>query len=127
MPETLKLLNPRLYQQYADGLTKLMGGLHAFKESHLEEDVIHKKETILKKVRALAEVNPMLGHRGVRLGITYPEIYAMQIQAILEAACTVRARKAPRSIPRSWCRRSPRSKSSCASTARCSASTRWSN
>jgi hypothetical protein len=41
---------------------------------------------VLKKVRALSEVNPMLGHRGVRLGITYPEIYSMQIQAILEAA-----------------------------------------
>ena len=86
LPDTLKLLNPKLYQQYADGLTKLMGGLHAFKESHLEEDVIRKKEMILKKVRALAEVNPMLGHRGVRLGISYPEIYSMQIQAILEAA-----------------------------------------
>jgi len=86
LPDTLKMLNPKLYQQYADGLTKLMGGLGDFKESHLEEDVIHKKEVILKKVRALAEVNPMLGHRGVRLGITYPEIYSMQIQAILEAA-----------------------------------------
>ena len=86
LPDTLKLLNPKLYQQYADGLTKLMGGLTTFKASHLEEDVISKKEKILKKVRALAEVNPMLGHRGVRLGITYPEIYSMQIQAILEAA-----------------------------------------
>jgi len=86
LPDTLKLLNPKLYQQYADGLTKLMGGLHTFKDSHLEEDVITKKEVILKKVRALAEVNPMLGHRGVRLGISYPEIYSMQIQAILEAA-----------------------------------------
>lgn len=86
LPDTLKLLNPKLYQQYADGLTKLMGGLSDFKESHLEEDVISKKEVILKKVRALAEVNPMLGHRGVRLGITYPEIYSMQIRAVLEAA-----------------------------------------
>ncbi len=86
LPDTLKLLNPKLYQQYADGLTKLMGGLGEFKESHLEEDVISRKEVILKKVRALAEVNPMLGHRGVRLGITYPEIYSMQIKAILEAA-----------------------------------------
>ncbi|MDD2915055.1 MAG: pyruvate, phosphate dikinase [Gallionella sp.] len=86
LPDTLKLLNPKLYQQYADGLTKLMGGLHDFKGSHLEEDVIHKKEVILKKVRALSEVNPMLGHRGVRLGITYPEIYSMQIRAVLEAA-----------------------------------------
>jgi pyruvate,orthophosphate dikinase len=41
---------------------------------------------MLKKVRELHEINPMLGHRGVRLGITYPEIYAMQIEAILEAA-----------------------------------------
>jgi pyruvate,orthophosphate dikinase len=48
--------------------------------------VIHRKEAILKKVRALEEVNPMLGHRGVRLGISYPEIYSMQIRAILEAA-----------------------------------------
>ena len=86
LPDTLKLLNPKLYQQYADGLTKLMDGLHTFKDSHLEEDVIVRKEKILKKVRALSEVNPMLGHRGVRLGITYPEIYSMQIRAILEAA-----------------------------------------
>ena len=41
---------------------------------------------MLKKVHDLYEVNPMLGHRGVRLGLTYPEIYKMQIQAILEAA-----------------------------------------
>ncbi len=86
LPDTLQLLNPKLYRQYADGLTKLVGGLHTFEESHLEEDVIHRKEAILKKVRSLEEVNPMLGHRGVRLGITYPEIYSMQIQAILEAA-----------------------------------------
>ena len=86
LPETLKLLSPRLYQQYADGLTKLGRSMEDFKDSHLEEDIIHKKEKTLKKVRALSEVNPMLGHRGVRLGITYPEIYKMQIQAILEAA-----------------------------------------
>ena len=56
----------------------------------LVNDALIKKERMLKKVRELQEVNPMLGHRGVRLGIAYPEIYAMQIQAILEAAmeCT---------------------------------------
>ncbi len=86
LPDTLQLLNPKLYQQYSDGLTRLVGGLETFEESHLEDDVIARKERILKKVRALEEVNPMLGHRGVRLGITYPEIYSMQIQAILEAA-----------------------------------------
>ena len=86
MPDTLKMLSPKLYQQYADGLNKLMRGLDTFKDSHLEDDVISRKEKVLKKVRALAEVNPMLGHRGVRLGITYPEIYSMQIRAIMEAA-----------------------------------------
>jgi pyruvate,orthophosphate dikinase len=48
--------------------------------------VIARKERLLAKVRDLYEVNPMLGHRGVRLGITFPEIYEMQIRAVLEAA-----------------------------------------
>ncbi|MFC1630380.1 MAG: pyruvate, phosphate dikinase [Arenicellales bacterium] len=55
-------------------------------DAHLVEEAIAKKETMLKKVRVLYETNPMLGHRGVRLGITFPEIYSMQIRAILEAA-----------------------------------------
>jgi pyruvate, orthophosphate dikinase len=46
---------------------------------------IEKKELMLKKVNDLFEVNPMLGHRGVRLGMSYPEIYRMQTRAILEA------------------------------------------
>jgi pyruvate,orthophosphate dikinase len=46
-------------------------------------------ETIREKVDALHEVNPMLGHRGCRLGITYPGISEMQAQAIMEAACNV--------------------------------------
>jgi pyruvate,orthophosphate dikinase len=52
----------------------------------LVNEAIRKKEAMLKKVRMLHEVNPMLGHRGVRLGLTFPEIYSMQIRAILEAA-----------------------------------------
>ena len=62
--------------------------------NHLNEEVINKaiakKELMLKKVKELYEVNPMLGHRGVRLGMSYPEIYQMQIRSILEAAalCT---------------------------------------
>ena len=50
------------------------------------DETIAKKELMLLKVRELYEINPMLGHRGVRLGISYPEIYAMQIRALLEAA-----------------------------------------
>jgi pyruvate, orthophosphate dikinase len=55
-------------------------------EPVLVEEAILKKESMLKKVRSLHETNPMLGHRGIRLGLTFPEIYSMQIQAILEAA-----------------------------------------
>ncbi|MGH7540320.1 MAG: pyruvate, phosphate dikinase, partial [Gemmatimonadota bacterium] len=60
--------------------------LQALADPRLVEDVIAKKEAILRRARALKETNPMLGHRGVRLGLTYPEIYTMQIRAILEAA-----------------------------------------
>jgi pyruvate, orthophosphate dikinase len=55
-------------------------------DPHLVDEAINRKEIMLKKVRSLHEVNPMLGHRGVRLGISFPEIYSMQIRAILEAA-----------------------------------------
>lgn len=44
-------------------------------------------ERLKAKVMSLHEVNPMLGHRGCRLGVSYPEIYEMQVQAIMEAAC----------------------------------------
>ncbi len=46
--------------------------------------------TVKNKVESLFEFNPMLGHRGCRLGITYPEIYDMQVRAIIEAACNVK-------------------------------------
>ncbi|MFI3261730.1 MAG: pyruvate, phosphate dikinase, partial [Rikenellaceae bacterium] len=52
-------------------------------------------ETIKAKVEALAEVNPMLGHRGCRLGNTYPEITEMQTRAIIEAALNVKAKGLP--------------------------------
>ena len=65
---------------------KLPATLHELAETRLIDAVIARKEAILRKARALREVNPMLGHRGVRLGITYPEIYTMQIRAVLEAA-----------------------------------------
>ncbi len=96
----------RTLAQMARGLGVLAGSvglIHVPEGSRLEiervhhlidpavvEEAIAKKEAMLKKVRALYETNPMLGHRGVRLGMTFPEIYQMQIRAILEAAaeCT---------------------------------------
>ena len=65
---------------------------HNLVETHLVEEAIAKKETMLRKVRALYETNPMLGHRGVRLGITFPEIYTMQIRAVLEATAECAAK-----------------------------------
>jgi pyruvate,orthophosphate dikinase len=85
LPETLKLLDNELHEQYMASLNGLQAALKKYEDSNQDEDLLAKKETMLKKVLVLSEVNPMLGHRGVRLGITYPEIYAMQIQAILEA------------------------------------------
>jgi len=86
LPDTLKLINPELHDRYSANLEVITHALDELKNQHLAETMIEAKESMLQKVRALAETNPMLGHRGVRLGITYPEIYAMQIRAILEAA-----------------------------------------
>jgi pyruvate,orthophosphate dikinase len=68
-----------------DHAIKLPEALEELNEEFVN-DALARKERMLRKVRELEEVNPMLGHRGVRLGITYPEIYEMQIQAVLEAA-----------------------------------------
>jgi len=54
---------------------------------------LKKTKTILDRARDLAEINPMMGHRGVRLGITYPEIYEMQIRAVFEAAAELMKQK----------------------------------
>ena len=89
LPDTLKLIDPELYGRYGASLDTLLQGLEELKSKHLEGPMIENKERMLRKVRELIEINPMLGHRGVRLGITYPEIYAMQIRAVLEAAAEV--------------------------------------
>jgi pyruvate,orthophosphate dikinase len=70
----------------SDGARRELDAMRRMVDPALVEDAIAKKETMLRKVRILYETNPMLGHRGVRLGITFPEIYQMQIRAILEAA-----------------------------------------
>jgi pyruvate,orthophosphate dikinase len=80
------LLNTiRFSQTDSKDATPLSSPFEHVGEEKVGEVIVHK-EQMLRKVRELYEVNPMLGHRGVRLGITYPEIYAMQIRAILEAA-----------------------------------------
>jgi pyruvate, orthophosphate dikinase len=88
-PVTIRLLDPPLHEflpKYKDVLeeyTKL-DALAINPERHRELGAIKAR------LEQLLEVNPMLGHRGCRLGITFPEIYEMQVRAIAEAACAVR-------------------------------------
>jgi pyruvate, orthophosphate dikinase len=88
-PVTIRLLDPPLHEFLP----------HTGKEM---EEMAKKMRVNKKKIQALCqnlhELNPMLGHRGCRLGITYPEIYRMQVRAIMEAACEL-AKKGQRIIP----------------------------
>jgi pyruvate,orthophosphate dikinase len=85
LPETMKMLDSKLHD-YAPAMDTVLQSLGDIRRRGLDEDLLARKEETLRKVRGLTEVNPMLGHRGVRLGISNPEIYEMQIRAILEAA-----------------------------------------
>jgi pyruvate,orthophosphate dikinase len=86
--DTLKMINPDLEKWNVEQFEHMSTALKQIHDASREQAQIARKEAMLKKVRQLHEVNPMLGHRGVRLGVTNPEIYAMQIRAILEAAAT---------------------------------------
>src|SRR5262249_33859840 len=87
LPVTIRLLDPPLHEFLPD-ITSLSVEVAVGRERG--EDV-EEKEKILAKVRQLHEANPMLGLRGVRLGIFKPGLYAMQVRAIVEAACEVRS------------------------------------
>ncbi len=80
LPEVLRALDPKLEPVLAKDARMLK------KLAEIQKAELEKKMNVLQKIRLLREVNPMLGHRGVRLGITHPEIYEMQVEAILEAA-----------------------------------------
>jgi pyruvate,orthophosphate dikinase len=88
--ETVKILAPSLHMQFLEGVEKLHDIFGLIGDTRAISEMIQKKEALLKKVNTLREVNPMLGHRGVRIGLSFPEIYMMQVRAILEAVaeCT---------------------------------------
>lgn len=92
LPVIIRLLDPPLHEflpkheELIIEVTKLK-----MKNTNLKE--IEKKEKLLEKVESLREINPMLGLRGCRLGILYPEIYKMQVEAILEAAIDLTKKK----------------------------------
>ena len=89
-PVTIRLLDPPLheflpkYKEVLEEYTRLDArGFNPERHSELG--------AIKARLESLLEANPMLGHRGCRLGITFPEIYDMQVRAIMEAACAVAA------------------------------------
>ncbi len=86
LPVTVRLLDPPLHEFLPD-MTEL--SVEVALGRARGEDVT-EQERVLGKVRQLHEMNPMLGLRGVRLGILKPGLYAMQVRAIVEAACEVR-------------------------------------
>ncbi|MDX2429067.1 MAG: pyruvate, phosphate dikinase [Xanthomonadales bacterium] len=95
-PVIIRLLDPPLHEFLPSAhdlmmdLTDLklrMQHLSNLKDLDRTLEEIEEKRTLLQRVTALEESNPMLGTRGVRLGITIPGLYTMQVQAIFEAAC----------------------------------------
>ncbi|MEN6389427.1 MAG: pyruvate, phosphate dikinase [Syntrophomonas sp.] len=84
-PVTIRLLDPPLHEFLPDR-EELLLEIAELKFNKVSNGQLRAKEELLKKINSLSEANPMLGHRGCRLGLTYPEIYRMQARAIFEAA-----------------------------------------
>ena len=90
LPVTIRLLDPPLHEFLPHTDEEL---------KELSQTMGVAFEALKERTAALHEFNPMLGHRGCRLGISYPEIYAMQVKAIIEAACELVKEKQLNVIP----------------------------
>ncbi|MCI0352262.1 MAG: pyruvate, phosphate dikinase, partial [Acidobacteriales bacterium] len=88
LPVTIRLLDPPLHE-FLPRREDLMVEIALLKASKKKSKKLHELERLLARVEELHEFNPMLGHRGCRLGITYPEISETQSRAIFEAAVAV--------------------------------------
>ena len=77
-PITIRLLDPPLHE-FLPSYEEIM-------EEAIEKGLTEEKKRLLEKVERVREANPMLGHRGIRLAVVYPEIYIMQVEAIIKAA-----------------------------------------
>ena len=85
---TIRLLDPPLHE-FLPNPEELMDKIYKNKN---DIDISETKE-VLNRAKELSEINPMMGHRGVRLGITYPEIYEMQIKAVFVATANLMKKK----------------------------------
>lgn len=83
-PATIRLLDPPLHE--------FIGTMDADQKKDLSKKIGMSAAAITKRIHSLHEENPMLGHRGCRLGISYPAVTAAQVEAILEAAAEVQAK-----------------------------------
>jgi pyruvate,orthophosphate dikinase len=88
LPVTIRLLDPPLHEFLPD-YTAVMVELEQMRSAKAGAKKIAAQEELAATVKSLAEANPMLGTRGCRLGIQWPEIYEMQVRAIIEAAADV--------------------------------------
>jgi len=92
LPVIIRLLDPPLHEflpNYEDLLVEVI----KLRMEKADEKQLREKESLLEKIVALREMNPMLGHRGCRLGITFPEVYNMQTRAVFEAVAELIAEK----------------------------------
>ncbi len=98
-PVTIRLLDPPLHEFLPELSTVLLENqelkmTNALSKSLLNinplENEIAKKRKVISLIRSLSEVNPMMGLRGVRLGVVWPEINEMQVKAIFQAACELK-------------------------------------
>ncbi|MDR0766961.1 MAG: pyruvate, phosphate dikinase [Methanosarcinales archaeon] len=87
-PVTIRYLDPPLHE-FLPKVYELKENLEELKKNGASKEELAKVEKTIDRVVNLHELNPMLGHRGCRIGITYPEIYNMQTRAIIEAACSL--------------------------------------
>ena len=95
-PVTIRLIDPPLHE-FLPKREELMVEI-ARAEARGRAEGLDEKRALLRRVEQLHEFNPMMGHRGVRLAISYPEIAEMQARAILEAACRL-AQEGVRVVP----------------------------
>lgn len=90
LPVTIRLLDPPLHEflPHSDEEISVLG-----------QKINQPFERLKQKVESLHEFNPMLGHRGCRLGVSFPEIYLVQVRAIIEAACHLISKEKIKVIP----------------------------
>jgi len=94
LPVTIRLLDPPLHE-FLPNEEDLMQKIFELKSGGGKVSEIARIEKILHRVHELSEINPMLGHRGVRMGISFPEIYETQIRSICEAAAELTGESIP--------------------------------